>query len=1536
MVTEEKKKKIPFSINPIDQIIVELSLAMSHNQTERRLPFFIFRLCTRCGAWRDEKSEGDKCCLRGRNVLGSDVWPTWPEEFVSILNAVPRLGYESRMLNNCSNFVSIGTICAESKRDEKTETGWVRPTGIPKMYGLYGRTYHYVSSQNHQPTVFYLQGCDAESCFSPLCDESLKPFLLSLLSYFEKNNSFAMYYRRVSAMTQVQKKAVFKRPRERVDEPFVAMGSNADPEEIPLRTFALHPKNGDVMYYSTLHRCGETGSYPIMFPSGDGGWYAEAREEGRSLQHPRYTSGSEIATVHQYVKYMSYQNVKRLTYLGTVSQQWLLDMFSRWQEIVFNFMAKDPSVAKSVKLRLFQLKDVDRLRVNDFGKKGRPFAIPASVPGSPAARRKACREAMAVIAQLGPAQGWITATCNPRWDEVVQSAHAMFKDCKNLRYTELPPEQLAHIATRVYWAKYLNFLRLLRDGCFSFGRRTEYIQVVHEFQQRYYPHFHLLCRWQDYDSLTEQQLDMMYCARLFIYEDCPLSMAINFDIKNAKSRENLRKNTDCKCVAHKMHRVVFGLMRHTCARTEGACRHPANIRSDGTCKKRFPCEAGTPTAQSSYTDGAGFFHPRRPYPEDECVVPYNQLVMRYHIEHMDKGYFNFHNNWDQCAGAHTLEYIFEYQHKGPDFTEIGVEDALQDVHTEFREYQRLRHVGFAEALMRFLKMEMVHSEPAVSEVHVHLENEQFVASSEDATEEHIRVRLASKETPLLRYFWRPEEMSGILLTNYYGMYDLKQQCPPTKVKVMDKPPPPIPPRYVVRRSKQHVCRLEFGSSNHVERYCLGLILRRFARTSFQDCLTVEGKLHKSFAGAAYALGIFSEYNEYEMCLQELLNPNLDAWTEAKRTGTRVPIVGHTWRARYTFVTMIMNGGAAQKLFDDFAYYLTRDAVTTGKATDLTSEHWLLMWTKKELLKNQYNLEDVGLNDPDPQVVNELRVREYEMSRVPESTIKLWLSNVSKLDQYQKPIFNAIIEAATKTGSHVEPRIFYVDARAGCGKTFLCQCLSATLRSMRKIVMTSAPSALAASLHMAGTTCHKCFGLPVTNDRVKRTSTLTARSYQGIALRLCDLLIIDEFSMMDVLNFDCADRVCRDVCDVKSPFGGKVVLLCGEFAQLPPVVPNGLRTEIIAASGISHPLWPKVQKFSLHFRHRSADDPSYQIFCDELTSTKRDGFFESPIFLPQFRTCTAPATAIDWYLGSFSGFPPSVRDADDITALARSPAYRGVVAAYHHSSALQLDSDISLRIRRYLGEDEIICIGVDTATKGAMMTPEFMEEISKRNHQIPPTSLRLFRGCKVRLLRNFHPSRGLCNGTLLIVHKVGRHFIQAQIVSETEFNGNIEYLFRFKFDVETKALSFSRVQFPIASAFAGTVHRFQGQSVPDDAYLVLDQRMNPFCPGQVYVAYSRARRSSQVIVIVQLGARTSKCLIYRELACAVPPTLHVTSSGPQDTTDPTGFHADYDVIQQDFFVPPDEAIGVTSAPYDGAPTMCVPCIDVEDPEMALFE
>jgi len=455
---------------------------MTEAPRQKKLPAFVLQRCGKCSGWRDH-AESEKCCLHGRNILDDSVFPPWQKSFLELILRIPNLSRESRMLNNSCSFVSIGTACADSKRDELTETGWVRPTGIPKMYGLYGRTYHYVSADNHRPTAFYMFGCDPNECFSPLCDDSLKPHLLGLLAYLNRVSPFAKMYKRIE-LPQTAKSVHFKRPRARVDEPFVALGTDEDPEIAPLKTFALHPKTGECVYYSAMHRCGEVGAYPLLFPSGDGGWYGEKKDGGTTVWHPRYKSGAQVDTVHQYVKYMLYQHGDRLTLLGTVFQQWLLDMFSRWQEIVFHFMAKDKRVASSVKLRLCHFKDFDITKTNKFGKKGRPFAIPATVPGSPAARRKSCRECMAVVSQLGGGHGWITATCNPKWPEIINAARSMYreqtKDYDDAR--KLPAELLAHIATRVYWRKYLNFVRLLRDGQFSFGHRTVWIQIVHEFQ----------------------------------------------------------------------------------------------------------------------------------------------------------------------------------------------------------------------------------------------------------------------------------------------------------------------------------------------------------------------------------------------------------------------------------------------------------------------------------------------------------------------------------------------------------------------------------------------------------------------------------------------------------------------------------------------------------------------------------------------------------------------------------------------------------------------------------------------------------------------------------------------------------------------------------------------------------------------------------------------------------------------------------------------------------------------------------------------
>ena len=82
-------------------------------------------------------------------------------------------------------------------------------------------------------------------------------------------------------------------------------------------------------------------------------------------------------------------------------QQWVLDQFSRWQEQVFAFLMNSETVMSAFKKRLIRFADYENYnnpsKVNRFGKIGRPFLIPASVTGSPAARRLSWRNSNAVI-----------------------------------------------------------------------------------------------------------------------------------------------------------------------------------------------------------------------------------------------------------------------------------------------------------------------------------------------------------------------------------------------------------------------------------------------------------------------------------------------------------------------------------------------------------------------------------------------------------------------------------------------------------------------------------------------------------------------------------------------------------------------------------------------------------------------------------------------------------------------------------------------------------------------------------------------------------------------------------------------------------------------------------------------------------------------------------------------------------------------------------------------------------------------------------
>lgn len=140
----------------------------------------------------------------------------------------------------------------------------------------------------------------------------------------------------------------------------------------------------------------------------------------------------------------------------------------------------------------------------------------------------------------------------------------------------------------------------------------------------------------------------------------------------------------------------------------------------------------------------------------------------------------------------------------------------------------------------------------------------------------------------------------------------------------------------------------------------------------------------------------------------------------------------------------------------------------------------------------------------------------------------------------------------------------------------------------------------------------------------------------------------------------------------------------------------------------------------------------------------------------------------------------------------------------------------------------------------MLTPEFLSSL--RTSGLPNHHIKLKVGVPVMLIRNIDQSEGLCNGTRLIITKLGIHVLQASIVSGKGY-GQLVYIPRMDMSPSQSPWPFklNRRQFPIVVSYAMTINKSQGQSL-DNVGLYLPRDV--FTHGQIYVALSRVTKKME--------------------------------------------------------------------------------------------
>ena len=168
-------------------------------------------------------------------------------------------------------------------------------------------------------------------------------------------------------------------------------------------------------------------------------------------------------------------------------------------------------------------------------------------------------------------------------------------------------------------------------------------------------------------------------------------------------------------------------------------------------------------------------------------------------------------------------------------------------------------------------------------------------------------------------------------------------------------------------------------------------------------------------------------------------------------------------------------------------------------------------------------------------------------------------------------------------------------------------------------------------------------------------------------------------------------------------------------------------------------------------------------------------------------------------------------------------------------------------RTYTSQDSI---EDQESADAALYAPEYLNSLSPKG--LPPHSLELKVGQPIMLIRNKNPSRGLCNGSRLIVRRLGRKIIYASIMTGVHAGEEvmISRVPLTSSDEDRAApVKFIRRQFPIKPAYAMTINKSQGQTL-NHVGLYLPQPV--FGHGQIYVALSRCTNPQNLKILIDNG------------------------------------------------------------------------------------